>query len=168
MELNENKSDWKLKIAGKPTKLFVKKVFFIETNLSNPSKPKSVLKSLANNPKYYKVQAKDAESLQKVDDWLQTQPTPPQFNPCSNWLSKVSTLSPEKSQQKSQPPMQTSIKPLDLRPPKQTPLYAYAERSRRIFEDSLAYGQKNLANLPQPQQTKVRYTPFILIIVEFI
>ena len=61
--------------------------------------------------------------------------------------------------------MQTSIKPLDLRPPKQTPLYAYAERSRRIFEDSLAYGQKNW---PQPHQTKVRYPPFSLIIIEFI
>jgi hypothetical protein len=71
MELNENKSDLNLKIAGKSTKQFVKKVFFIETNLSNPSKPKSVLKSLLNNPKYYKVQAKDAESLQKVEDWLQ-------------------------------------------------------------------------------------------------
>ena len=161
MELNENKSDWKLKIDGKPTKLFVKKVFFIETNLSNPSKPKSVLKSLANNPKYYKVQAKDAESLQKVEDWLQTQPRPPRF-----LLPKVSTLSPEKSQQKSQPPMQTSIQPLDLRPLKQAPLYAaYAERSRKIFEDSLAYGQKNL---PQPHETKVRYPPFHLIIIEFI
>ena len=155
MELNENKSDWKLKIAGKPTKLFVKKVFFIETNLSNPSKPKSVLKSLVNNPKYYKVQAKDAESLQKVDDWLQTQPRSPQINPHSNLLPKVSTLSPEKSQQKSQPPVETSIQqPLDLRPLKQAPLYTY--------------GQKNLANLPQPRQTKVRYPPFPLIIIEFI
>ena len=153
MELNENKSDWKLKIAGKPTKLFVKKVFFIETNLSNPSKPKSVLKSLVNNPKYYKVQAKDAESLQKVDDWLQTQPRSPQFNPHSNLLPKVSTLSPEKSQQKSQPPVQTSIQPLDLRPLKQAPLYTY--------------GQKNLAILPQPLQTKVRHSPFTLIIIEF-
>ena len=71
MELNENKSDLNLKIAGKSTKQFVKKVFFIETNLSNPLKPKSVLKSLLNNPKYYTVQAKDAESLQKVEDWLQ-------------------------------------------------------------------------------------------------
>ena len=154
MELNENKSDWKLKIDGKPTQLFVKKVFFIETNLS---KPKSVLKSLANNPKYYKVQAKDAESLQKVEDWLQTQPRPPRL-----LLPKVSTLSPEKSQQKSQPPIQ----PLDLRPLKQAPLYAsYAERSRRIFEESLAYGQKNL---PQPHETKVRYPPFHLIIIELI
>ena len=146
--MNENKSDWKLKIAGKPTKLFVKKVFFIETNLSNPSKPKSVLKSLVNNPKYYKVQAKDTESLQKVEDWLQTQPRPPQFNPQPNLLPKVSTLSPEKSQQKS-------IQPLDLRPLKQAPLYTY--------------GQKNLANLPQPHQTKVRYSPcFPFIIIEFI
>ena len=154
MELNENKSDWKLKIDGKPTKLFVKKVFFIETNLSNPSKPKSVLKSLVNNPKYYKVQAKDAVSLQKVDDWLQTQPRSPQINPHSNLLPKVSTLSPEKSQQKSQPPVQTSIQPLDLRPLKQAPLYTC--------------GQKNLVNLPQPRQTKVRYPPFPLIIIEFI
>ena len=88
MELNENKSDWKLKIDGKPTKLFVKKVFFIETNLSNPSKPKSVLKSLANNPKYYKVEAKDAESLQKVDDWLQTQPT---GSGMANWFFQISS-----------------------------------------------------------------------------
>ena len=92
MELNENKSDWKLKIDGKPTKLFVKKVFFIETNLSNPSKPKSVLKSLANNPKYYKVQAKDAESLQKVDDWLQTQPTPARSHFISGLKSRVLKL----------------------------------------------------------------------------
>ena len=92
MELNENKSDWKLKIDGKPTKLFVKKVFFIETNLSNPSKPKSVLKSLANNPKYYKVQARDAESLQKVDDWLQTQPTPARSHFISGLKSRVLKL----------------------------------------------------------------------------
>ena len=81
-------------------------------------------------------------------------------------MPKVSTLSPEKSQQKPQPPEQTSIQPLDLRPLKQAPLYAaYAERSRKIFEDSLAYGQKNL---PQPHETKVRYPPFHLIIIEFI
>ena len=86
MELKENKSDWKLKIAGKPTKLFVKKVFFIDTNLSNSRQPKSVLKSLENNGKYNKVQAKDAKSLQKVEDWLQKKP---------KLLPKVSTLSPD-------------------------------------------------------------------------